>query len=392
MALAQRAFDPSKAELEVKVPNAGKPLNNNDSFPVDLKIEELERHLPRVKQYKMPYNTKCGVSKNVSAAILHISDWAEKRIVRLENILATTMRYVYGMGSRMFVNCQYYGGQDHRSKYKCIRCLKDDRTDDGQVMTIDQCLSCSRYEPIIGQTYDILNEVGANLANIEDDMQAGYMNMQDTLDFMRVEKMHQKKKAYKLNYQFTQTQNLNEYKFKDIWDDGVKMDWKLTPVEQQKPQINWRADVNSEDKSPAKLDSYQSGPGQTGEDQNPSLKSGEAGDWVSKHLQKMNELLEIKAKYGMPRKCKIISESEVNGVAAGTFKVIITENNFIKKIGVNDPITKPKNDNVKFVVVGDNSRNILLFDEFGKVYNIPIAKIPFADKNSSGIDIHICSI
>ena len=128
-------------------------------------------------------------------------------------------------------------------------------------MTIDQCLSCSRYEPIIGQTYDILNEVGANLANIEDDMQAGYMNMQDTLDFMRVEKMHQKKKAYKLNYQFTQTQNLNEYKFKDIWDDGVKMDWKLTPVEQQKPQINWRADVNSEDKSPAKLDSYQSGPG-----------------------------------------------------------------------------------------------------------------------------------
>lgn len=297
MALAQRAFDPSKAELEVKVPNAGKPLNNNDSFPVDLKIEELERHLPRVKQYKMPYNKKCGVSKNVSAAILHISDWAEKRIVRLENILATTMRYVYGMGSRMFVNCQYYGGQDHRSKYKCIRCLKDDRTDDGQVMTIDQCLSCSRYEPIIGQTYDILNEVGANLANIEDDMQAGYMNMQDTLDFMRVEKMHQKKKAYKLNYQFTQTQNLNEYKFKDIWDDGVKMDWKLTPVEQQKPQINWRADVNSEDKSPAKLDSYQSGPGQTGEDQNPSLKSGEAGDWVSKHLQKMNELLEIKKKH-----------------------------------------------------------------------------------------------
>ena len=115
MSLAQRAFDPSKAELEVKVPNAGKPLNNNDSFPVDLKIEELERHLPRVKQYKLPYNKKCGASKTVSSAILHISDWAEKRIVRLENLLATTMRYVYGMGSRMFINCQYYGGQDHRS-------------------------------------------------------------------------------------------------------------------------------------------------------------------------------------------------------------------------------------------------------------------------------------
>lgn len=150
-ALAQRSFDPSNAILEVKVPNAGKPLNDSDPYPVDRKIEELERHLPRVKQYKMPFNKKCAASKSVSAAILHISDYTEKRIVRLENILATMMRYVIGMGRRMFVNCQYYGGQDHRSKYTCIRCLKDDRTDDGQVMTIDQCLSCTRYEPIIGQ-------------------------------------------------------------------------------------------------------------------------------------------------------------------------------------------------------------------------------------------------
>lgn len=297
MALAQRSFDPSKAELEVKVPNAGKPLNNNDPFPVDLKIEELERHAPRVKQYKLPYNKKCGVSKTISSAILHISDWTEKRIVRLENLLSTTMRYVYGMGTRMFINCQYYGGQDHRSKYCCIRCLKDDRTDDGQVMTIDQCLSCSRYEPIIGQTYDLKNEVGANLANIEDDMQMAYMNMQDTLDFLRVEKMHKKKDPYKLNYRFTETKNLNEYKFKDIWDKGVKMDWKLTPVEQQKPQINWRADINSEDKSPAKLDSYQAGPGQTSDDPGNTLKKGASGDWASKHLQQMNILLEIKKKH-----------------------------------------------------------------------------------------------
>ena len=103
----------------------------------------------------------------------------------------------------------------------------------------------------------------------------------------------------------------------------------------------------------------------------------------------INELMDIKVKFGEPRKCRLIPESEINGVASGEFKIIITENNFIKKIGVDDNITKPKNDTIKFVLSGDNSKSILLFDEFGKVYNIPISKIPFADKNSNGIDIRL---
>jgi DNA gyrase subunit A len=103
----------------------------------------------------------------------------------------------------------------------------------------------------------------------------------------------------------------------------------------------------------------------------------------------IDELTDIKAKFGEPRKCKLISESEVNGVAAGMFKIVLTENNFIKKIGIDDNIIKPKNDNVKFVINGDNSKDLLLFDEFGKVFDIPINKIPFADKNSNGIDIRL---
>lgn len=103
----------------------------------------------------------------------------------------------------------------------------------------------------------------------------------------------------------------------------------------------------------------------------------------------INELMEIKQKFGEPRKCKLITEAEVNGISCGMFKVVITENNFIKKIGENDALTKPKNDNIKFVITGDNSANILLFDVFGKVYNLPISKIPFADKNSNGIDIRL---
>ena len=103
----------------------------------------------------------------------------------------------------------------------------------------------------------------------------------------------------------------------------------------------------------------------------------------------VQELLDIKAKFGDARKCRIISESEAGGVTAGTFKIVITEGNFIKKVGEMDTLTKPKNDNIKFVIVGDNSKNILLFDILGRVYNIPICKIPFADKNSNGIDIRL---
>lgn len=101
----------------------------------------------------------------------------------------------------------------------------------------------------------------------------------------------------------------------------------------------------------------------------------------------IDELQEIKRKYATPRLCRVIEESEASGIPAGDFKVIITEKNFIKKIGVMDKIIGIKNDNVKFVVVGDNSKNLLLFDSVGKVYNLPISKVPFCD--GGGIDIRL---
>ena len=115
--ISQRNYDPTNAISEVKMPSGGKPLNNNDPFPVDEKIEELENHLPRVKQYSLPFSRKHdhGFSKKHAEAILGLSDYTEKRLVRLENILATVMRYVFGVGSRMFINCQYWGGTDHRA-------------------------------------------------------------------------------------------------------------------------------------------------------------------------------------------------------------------------------------------------------------------------------------
>jgi DNA gyrase subunit A len=103
----------------------------------------------------------------------------------------------------------------------------------------------------------------------------------------------------------------------------------------------------------------------------------------------ISELIDIRSRYGEPRKCKVISANEANGITAGAFKIVLTEGNFIKKVSEQEILTKTKNDNIKFVLVGDNSKNILLFDAYGKVYNIPICKIPFADKSSNGIDIRL---
>lgn len=291
---AQRAWDPTEAELEVKVPNAGKPLNNNDPYPVDLKIEELEQHMPRVKQYQLPYDPEVGVTRDLASAILTLSDQTEKRLVKLENILSTVLRYTFAIGTRLPVNCIYYGGQDYRSKYCSIRCMNDARTEDGQVMQIDQCLSCSRYEPIIGQTYDILSEVGANLANVEDDALMGYMNMNDMINFLRVEKMHDMKEDIKLNYQNTKTKNENSAIFKDMWDEGIRMNWRLTPVENQKAQINWRPDVNHDDKSGKKLDSFQqnNGPAQTGSDITCTLQAGNCKEWMGKHYNNLSQVID----------------------------------------------------------------------------------------------------
>ena len=101
------------------------------------------------------------------------------------------------------------------------------------------------------------------------------------------------------------------------------------------------------------------------------------------------ELLDIKAKYGKPRMSILIDEADANNIPKGEFKIVITEANFIKKMQVNDDIKSFKGDNAKCVLIADNSKDILLFDEQGKVFKLPVSKIAFTDKNSPGIDIRL---
>lgn len=93
---------------EYKKPNLNKFPNNEDPFPVDLKIEEFEAHWPNVKIYEVTCDVK---AKEAAVAAMQAADAAEKRLIKLENNMATMMRLLFRLGCRVPINCVYYGGQ-----------------------------------------------------------------------------------------------------------------------------------------------------------------------------------------------------------------------------------------------------------------------------------------
>lgn len=103
----------------------------------------------------------------------------------------------------------------------------------------------------------------------------------------------------------------------------------------------------------------------------------------------IDELLAIKAQYGTKRLSKVISKSEAVGIPQGEFKIIITEGNCVKKVALNDTIGSFKNDKPKYIITGENTENLIIFNEMARVFKLPIHKIAFSDKRSNGIDIRL---
>ena len=100
-----------------------------------------------------------------------------------------------------------------------------------------------------------------------------------------------------------------------------------------------------------------------------------------------NELIMLRNKYATPRICNVIKVSNLGNIPEGTFKIIITENNYIRKIGENENVNVIKGDRPKFVLTVSNLENILLFDNKGRVFKLPIHRIPIMAKNEPGIDV-----
>lgn len=215
---------------EMNKKSKGKPVNYLDPYPYDDKVYELEKHSPKVKideiESRIYESNHPGdplpqpVAKNfamINDAMLNQSKKIESRLVRLENTLAFVLRSLGRVGSRVNVNCVYYGGQDTFGKYKTIRCLRDDRIHDACSVTLDQCLSCTRYEPVIGQVYEILDETGMNGSVMLDNMQMSYMNQEEYKALNRVEERSPRHKFTDVNKEIKETP-------KPILDEWEKAD------------------------------------------------------------------------------------------------------------------------------------------------------------------------
>ena len=103
----------------------------------------------------------------------------------------------------------------------------------------------------------------------------------------------------------------------------------------------------------------------------------------------IQELTEIKAKYGSPRLCKVIDVAEANSIPQGTFVFIITNNNFIKKIPAVDNLSAYRDDGIRCIGTFNNTDSLLLFDERGKVMKVDAHKIPLTAKNQVGTDLRL---
>ena len=101
------------------------------------------------------------------------------------------------------------------------------------------------------------------------------------------------------------------------------------------------------------------------------------------------ELLYFKKKYGFPRKCRVVKQSEISNIPQGTFNVVITENNYIKKMPTNEKIGAYKNDNPIKVITIENTSDLILVTSQGRMFKIPVHRIPITEKNSIGLDIRI---
>lgn len=103
----------------------------------------------------------------------------------------------------------------------------------------------------------------------------------------------------------------------------------------------------------------------------------------------IQEMLEIKAKYNDAKKCKIVSKSQIKGIAPGVFKLVIMKNNTIKKLNEADSVPPSQMGKVNLMLLADNAEDIVVFSSLGKAFKIPVHKIPLSDPSSDGTDVRI---
>ena len=101
----------------------------------------------------------------------------------------------------------------------------------------------------------------------------------------------------------------------------------------------------------------------------------------------IDEMLEIKNKYNDKKKCWVISQNQLRGIAPGQFNVIITKNNFVKKININEQLPPSQMGMVILNNIVDNADNLIVFSNQGKAFKLQTYKIPISEPSAAGTDI-----
>lgn len=102
-----------------------------------------------------------------------------------------------------------------------------------------------------------------------------------------------------------------------------------------------------------------------------------------------NDLIELKKQYGFPPKRRLISANEIANIPQGTFNIVITENNYIRKLPVNETIGSVRGDNPLSVIRIENTSDVVFITAQGRMFKFPVHKIPITERVSAGIDIRI---
>ena len=115
----------------------------------------------------------------------------------------------------------------------------DDLTNDADTRTLDQCLNCSRYEPILGQFYEITGD-NPGMAQIYDDVQASRMTKEE---FAKINHITDHSEMFERPEEDLTGLHLRaegEKGYDELLDeaDNFVMNWTETPYHKQSPHIN----------------------------------------------------------------------------------------------------------------------------------------------------------
>lgn len=106
---------------------------------------------------------------------------------------------------------------------------------------------------------------------------------------------------------------------------------------------------------------------------------------VSKFMK--DELRHIAKKYGTPRLSQVVTSFDAEEIPDIMFKVVITRDNNIRKLNINENVYVVKGDTPERMININNRDSLMLFSGNGRVYKLDVHKIPAINKDDPGFHI-----